>query len=364
MRKIVVIEDEEALREGILEALELEGFLVEGAVNGKHGIEVIRKEIPDLILCDILMPEMDGYQVYEQMQGDESTSLIPFIFLTAMVESHNMRKGMNLGADDYLIKPVSLTQLIKVINVRLDKSDKMNFRGEKRLNELREHLIHAIPHELRTPLHGILGYAELISSNVEEYSLNDIKSMALGIKNAGERLNLLVEKYLNYTKHSLNVELNLEEMNPVCVKDIIIEQAMSVAKKYDRVNDLKLNISSAKIKMKALDFDFFMTEIIDNAFKFSKPQEKVLVENAIIDDIVEIRITDKGRGFPVERTSEIGAFNQFDRKKFEQQGSGLGLITSKLIVQQYKGELAIKKCNPGTSVSIRLLAFNSTSAHQ
>jgi len=93
--------------------------------------------------------------------------------------------------------------------------------------------------------------------------------------------------------------------------------------------------------------------LVDNAFKFSKPNSKVIVGNTVYDDYVELWIKDHGRGFPIENLSDIGAFNQFERNKYEQQGSGLGLITSMLIVQRYKGELTITNEQDGTTVKMK-----------
>lgn len=353
MKKIVLIEDDESLREAITDALRHGGFKVESAINGAQGIMVVKKEVPDLILCDILLPEIDGYQVYEHIKTNESLSSIPFIFLTALSERENVRKGMNLGADDYITKPIALSELLEAIHVRLNKSEKINSKAEKRLNELRERIIFSIPHELLTPLHGILGFAELISDNGEAYSLYDIKSMAAGIRNSGIRLNSLVNNYLKYARFSLNKDISLGLVNTISIRDVIIDCAEKVASKHNRNNDLVLRISESQIKMKLIDFDYLFTELIDNAFKFSKPGELVTIENNSIKDWEVIHVTDGGLGFPIDMISDIGAFNQFNRKRIEQQGAGLGLITCKLIVQQYKGELSISKNEPGTKITIR-----------
>lgn len=103
-----------------------------------------------------------------------------------------------------LTKPVSLKELLDLIDVRLNKSERINAKAEKRLTELRERIIYSIPHELLTPLHGILGFAELISENAESFSIDEIKSIAAGIKTAGQQLNSLINNYLKYARYSLN----------------------------------------------------------------------------------------------------------------------------------------------------------------
>ncbi|HZL09040.1 MAG TPA: response regulator [Prolixibacteraceae bacterium] len=122
MKKILFIDDNISLLEEILEALKFEGYHVLGASKGFEGIEIAKKEKPDLILCDILMPEMDGFEIYKKIKDNTSTSLIPFVFLTALAEPDEIRKGMELGADDYIIKPILLEDLLEVISIMLQKS--------------------------------------------------------------------------------------------------------------------------------------------------------------------------------------------------------------------------------------------------
>ena len=121
MIKILIIEDNEDVRENTAAILELSGYSVATAENGMVGVTVAKNQIPDVILCDIMMPVLDGYGVLEELNNDGATSQIPFIFLTALSEKTEMRKGMNLGADDYLTKPFSETELLEAIQSRLQK---------------------------------------------------------------------------------------------------------------------------------------------------------------------------------------------------------------------------------------------------
>ncbi|WP_242032125.1 putative bifunctional diguanylate cyclase/phosphodiesterase [Microcoleus sp. FACHB-672] len=122
MRKILVIEDEALVRANILEILEAGGeFDAIGAENGKIGVRLAKEHLPDLILCDIMMPELDGYGVLNELKTDAATAAIPFIFLTARADKTDLRQGMNLGADDYLTKPFRRTELLGVVATRLEK---------------------------------------------------------------------------------------------------------------------------------------------------------------------------------------------------------------------------------------------------
>ncbi|RJP68116.1 MAG: response regulator [Ignavibacteriales bacterium] len=119
--KILIIEDEGDIRDNIRILLELENYETATAINGKEGVRKAKEFLPDLIICDIMMPGIDGYEVLDELTRNKRTSLIPFIFLTAKVELSDLRKGMSLGADDYIFKPFNSSELLQAIRTRLNK---------------------------------------------------------------------------------------------------------------------------------------------------------------------------------------------------------------------------------------------------
>lgn len=121
MKKILVIEDKAETRNYFIECLKAEGFYTIGAQNGLVGVQKVQQELPDLILCDIIMPELDGYGVLTRLRQEPSSATIPFIFVTAKVTRADIRKGMELGADDYLTKPCTVDELLKAIAARFKK---------------------------------------------------------------------------------------------------------------------------------------------------------------------------------------------------------------------------------------------------
>ena len=131
MKKILVIEDEPEMRRNLLTILKLEKFQPVGAENGRAGLDAIKRDKPDLILCDVMMPELDGHGVLDALRKDEATASIPFIFLTAKGEKEDLRNGMKLGADDYLTKPVARLDLLEAINARLLRAEQQAQREFK-----------------------------------------------------------------------------------------------------------------------------------------------------------------------------------------------------------------------------------------
>lgn len=164
MKKILVVEDERVLQKNIIKILRLEGFEVMGADDGVSGVACARQESPDLIVCDVMMPEMDGYQMLQTLQEDVNTALIPFIFLTAKTDRSDMRQGFEMGADDYLVKPFDADELLRAIEARFKKQEVMVTRLSSLSEELgrlqefldaKDGLMTNLNQELRRPMSNI-----------------------------------------------------------------------------------------------------------------------------------------------------------------------------------------------------------------
>jgi len=155
MNKILVIEDDTYVRQNILDLLEGEGFNIIEANNGLLGVQLAQQEIPDLIICDVMMPELDGYGVLKALRQRPETAIIPLIFLTARSDKTDLRQGMEMGADDYIVKPFTRKELLAAIACRLEKNSTIKNENQRRLDNLRNSIAVSLRHELRTPLNGI-----------------------------------------------------------------------------------------------------------------------------------------------------------------------------------------------------------------
>jgi two-component system, sensor histidine kinase and response regulator len=361
MVKILVIEDAEPLRNDILEMLTFEGFEVRGAENGLVGVQVAREYRPDLIVCDIMMPELDGYGVLNMLRKDEATVAIPFIFLTAKTDRTDVRHGMGLGADDYLTKPFVASELLETIQARLEKQKTLNELVESRLKELSESIITALPHELRTPLNTIIGFSDMLILEAPRLKPEQIADWSQHINLAALRLYRLVENYLLYVRTELALQ-NAVEVATLRKKTLdqpnnVIEfHAVHKAQAAQRENDLTLKLSGdGNIIINDQDLGKIVEEVLDNALKFSGPGTPVVVETEAADEEFILRISDQGRGMSAEQIDSIGVYMQFERWLYEQQGSGLGLVIVKRLAELYGGSLQIESSEQGTTVTIRLL---------
>lgn len=206
--RILVIEDETGIRENLREMLEAEGFAVEEAECGSDGIRQALSNPPDLVVCDVMMPGKDGFEVLADLRGREATNHLPFLFLTARADRGSLRKGMELGAEDYLTKPFSRTELLAAVRTRLRRSESLAGIYRRQLGTLRNTLSRALPHELLTPLNGILGLSGILVQEYETMRRGEMLDIARGIADSGEALHRLVRRFLCYA------EMEMAQLDP------------------------------------------------------------------------------------------------------------------------------------------------------
>jgi len=354
MKKILLIEDKHALLEEVEEWLIFEGFETYTASDGQEGVKMAMTYLPDLIICDILMPKMNGLEVLETLRKNEKTKLIPFIFTTALDDRTALRLGMESGADDYITKPFTADELLRAIQTRLKKDKDAQERTSQAVDELRDNIIQSLPHELRTPLNGILGYSELLKDDPGTFTASDINRIGQTLHLSAMRLLRLVQNYLLYAELEL-VPFAAATSLLVDVAGKCRTVAMERAVQYKRSSDLKIDVFNGEVYLAEMHFKKIVEELVDNALKFSMPGTRVTVHGAPAVDHYVLIINDQGRGMTPEHIQQIGACMQFERKLYEQQGSGLGLTLAKRLTELYGGELTIASVlHQGTKVKVTL----------
>ncbi|MBH8577243.1 response regulator [Nostocaceae cyanobacterium CENA369] len=360
MYTILIVEDEHQVRENIQEILELSDFATLIAPNGKIGLEIAKEKLPDLIICDIMMPELDGYSVLSALRQHEATANIPLIFVTAKADRSNFRQGMEFGADDYLTKPFTPEELLNAISTRLEKQAVVKRKSQAQLDELRMNIAHSLPHELNTPLNGILGMSQLLLDNCGKIHESEEIEIAELIHTSANRLYRLTQRFLLYS----NLELiarepekvrQLQEKSVKCIAQTIINAvSLQKAKEVDREKDLKLELQASIVQIPEEKLSSIIEELIDNAFKFSLPSSEVRVICSVNNNKFRLYIIDNGKGMTVQEIEKIGAFFQFNRKSYEQQGSGLGLSIVQHIVKLYNGKFTINSI-PGRQTIVKIV---------
>ncbi|MEB3291249.1 MAG: response regulator [Leptolyngbya sp.] len=359
MKKILVIEDDLQVQDNIYDILSLEDFYTITASDGAEGLMLAREEQPDLIICDIMMPQMDGYEVLAALREQEDTSAIPFIFLTAKADRDDQRHGMDLGADDYLTKPFTPDELRQAITARLSRRESQQQQAQRQVDQLRNTISYALPYELNTPLVGIINGARLLRTNYGSMDQAEIEELLGDIETSGNKLYALIQNFITYA--DLELALANDEIadklrartEPCLTAAVIMSGAMQSAKVAHREADLQLELEDASVQISDWRLQKVIQEVVDNAFKFSPVGNPVKVISHTKDGNLHIFIIDQGCGMNADQVSTIGAYMQFDRRIYERPGNGLGLAITKLTMALYDGEVSIESF-VGQQTTVRL----------
>ncbi len=360
MHKILVIEDEYSIREAILEFLEAENFEGIEAENGKIGLEKARKHLPDLIICDVMMPELSGYDVLAGLRKDPIMATIPFIFLTAKADKTDMREGMQLGADDYITKPFTYKELMGAIRTRLEKKQVIEKKAQEKLEGLRQSIAVSLPQELLIPLISVSELAKTLEDEHEKIAPSNILEIAQQIQRDTQKLYRLINNFLLYAELEIaatdpNRIKQMLSRGVIYTKDIISEASLQKVKQFSRKGDLHLHLQDAKIKMSKADLEKMIEETVDNACKFSLPGTPVHVSGILDGDNYTLQVMDNGRGMSADKINALGGYIQFERRLYDQQGVGLGLSIVKRLAEFYGGKMTIESIeNQQTIVIITL----------
>ncbi len=347
-KKILVIEDELIIRLGIITLLNATGmYEIREAPNGETGIEIAEDFLPDLIISDVNMPGTDGYGVLEAIRNNRALSDTPFIFLTALASKQELRYGMDLGADDYLTKPFAKDELYRAITSRLEKHSQQKRVAQQKMDELRNNLSVSLPHELLTPLIGMIGCADILEQDSDSLTADDLKEFGRTIRHSSRKLQSVIENFLTLARLEILISnaSNLSELrNSITehttslIKDEIEKQLFGGS----RQNDVHLVECNSTVAINNQHFNKLINEILSNAIKFSPEGSPIKIEESVTDKTWNLTITDFGRGMTDEQINNIGAYMQFGRHEHEQQGTGLGLAICKRIATLYHGNLTVK----------------------
>lgn len=363
MVRILVIEDEEPIRENIVETLKLNKFDVMSAACGEDGVALASEHQPELILCDIMMNGMDGYEVLNSVRSTSHIALTPFIFLTAKSDRASMRYGMELGADDYIPKPFTTEELLRAINTRVDRFVEVSDQANESLTRTKKQLAHVISHELRTPLTSINMAVQLMSQQLDFLSTDDIYDLVDTLGNGTNRLNRLVEQMSLFVEAKSGL-LTHDKVRSVSRSEPIwtlVTSAINHANTFIyREHNVQVNFDPHATEVEVLCFRQVMihalAEVISNAIVYSEKDGQVDISLKRYDKGIRIQIEDYGYGLtPEEAEMAMEDFTQIDRDIHEQQGIGIGLPLTRTIIEAHGGRLVMKSVKgKGTRVHIYL----------
>lgn len=353
--KIVIIEDNTEVRENVNEILESSGYTVEAAENGRVGLEIIKRSRPDLIICDIMMPDMEGYELLQQLRSDKNIADTPFVFLTAKTSRDDLSKGMEMGADDYIIKPFTISELLKRVKIRLDKRKEIVERSKKEISDSSSQGGAPIQNELTEPLRTLTGIGKMIMTDHYHMEKSQVVEFVSLIHKAGLELEELVGETLSFYEVE-DLKNNPEKLDSVSgeatdSKPMIEHIGTEEASDFHRENDLVISAVDAKVNIPEKYLSLILKNLINNAFKFSMSGSMVRIISGEEKGRLVISISDEGIGMTKEEIEKIGPYRKFNNDD-SRKGLGLGLASAKQIVKLFNGTFTVSS-NKGVGTLVR-----------
>ena len=359
MARILVIDDSQQVRDLVLAMLRLKGHDAIAAEDGVAGLRLAREMTPDLIICDITMPKMDGYQLLQALRAEPETMITPFIFLTAKLDKADRRRGMLLGADDYITKPFSVDELLEAVEVRLARHATVSAVFQREMAEVRRDMTDTVPRELRTPLTGILTTSKVVLELQKTLQPEKVIEMVGVMHSAAERLYHLVENYVLFSELAVivghpEVVKALRDQHTPEAGNVIAEVAVERADQVERESDLVLEIAGEGVHMEESHLRKIALELVDNAFKFSPRGIPVAVTTRAEGSSFILSVTDCGRGMTPEQIASCTAPTGFDRRNLDPlDDDGLGLAIVRELAYLYGGKMEIRS-TPGIQTTVRV----------
>lgn len=344
---VLVVDDEEKNRELLRDLLEVDGFIVLEAEDGELALKLVEETPPDVIVLDIMMPKMDGFEVCRRLKDDQKTAPIPILLVTALKERDDRIMGIKAGANDFLSKPIDKQDLtLRVRNAAYTKSlfDQLqeNYEKLKELEKLRDNLTHMIVHDMRSPLMGANGYLELLKMRAKDNFTEKQNQYVIKASNSVSYLMEMINSLLDVSKlEEGEMKLDLQQCDLRNLTKDAIELLGSLKD--------KLNIyfePSEELIFVNCDPDLItrvIANILGNAIKFTPEGGKVEISITKEDNQARFAVTDTGYGIPPEYQTKIfEKFGQVEiREKKEKYSTGLGLTFCKLTVEAHGGEIGV-----------------------
>jgi len=329
------------------------GYRVLTAENGWHGSVMAEEYVPDLILSDVDMPEVDGFALLTHLRENPKLALTPVIMLTSLSDRANARRAMSLGAEDILFKPFDQEAVLDAVRTQLRRHASRKAASA----QLDAHMINilgsVLPHEFRTPLNVILGYGDLMGVIGKDEGLSAEMTMEFSreIVQAGRRLlsqtnRFLTLSHLHGDKAIAAARRSTTEVNDALVESVVKDAVSLMPDNMSVTSDASVITGMAACDSKSVRDVLF--ELVTNGLKFSDKDTPVVIAGRPLQDgFYELSVENIGQPFPLEYLQEVGAFRQFKRKFFEQQGVGIGLAIVSETVKRWDGDYHIENLPEG-----------------
>lgn len=351
---VLFVDDNPALSRSVERLLRMEGYTVLLASDGLEALRQLEnaEQLPHLIISDVGMPNMDGFDLFRAVREREAWLDIPFLFLTARDQMDDLRQGYALGADDYLVKPLDHERLLMIVGSKLKRRAELlgHIQAQQHaLDKAKRQLAQLVSHELRTPLVSINMVTEILSRGIERMGPDQLQSLLDSMQSGSARLGRLIEQMVMFVhlQSGALADSIRQQVLPSSLNDIIHE-SVNRAHSFDvRQRHIPVLVEEHRpgilITGDVGALQQALAELIVNAIAFSPADGQVVIRLEKDEDSVWISIRDDGPGIPPEEMDRVfEPYLQVNRQRYEQQGIGIGLALAKGIIEAHGGILELQ----------------------
>ena len=356
LRTVLIIDDDAHFAATLALGLETNGYRTLLAANAAIGWDVAHAHLPDLILSDIDMPGKDGRRLLQDMRADPELASRQFVLMTGKAAFGNQRTAMDLGADDFLLKPFALADLLRCVAARLKRAELSRRIDDGTLARLGESMRTALPHEFFTPLATILGLSELCRRDLEKLTKDEIQHDLSDIHNAGRRLHRALRNYLLLLElEPLGVMRPAPLLETQEVAEAVAGGAVTAGDRHQRAGDVVTAVAGSRLRVNPVDLATLVEELVDNALNFSRKNTPVQVRAWRDASVFQIVVIDAGRGMTPQQLARLDEVWQQSREVGWKQGLGFGLLLVYRLVKNLGGEFRLEsREGKGTSAYVTL----------
>lgn len=356
--KILLVDDADVFRQSVANLLRTRGHEVIEAENGLTGLKLARTHLPDVIVSDIVMSQVDGYAMTALLRQHPTTVDIPLVLITGEADLKGMRKGMTLGADDYIAKPFKMDELVVALELRVHRRRALRNEVEHKLACLGSAIGTGLPGELAKPLISILDTSRSLAAPGLTRTPEELSELAQVIHTAGLRVERLSKNLFLHAQLELfgsnPVHLNaLRKAHTIAASDVVAAQARRCAEASNRVPDLQLKITPGSAAIAEAHLAKLVEELAGNAFQYSPSDTSVTVQSYDDGHDFLLTVTDKGPGMPLEKVASLNQSAPTARTTTEPRVTGLGLPIARQLAELHGGKLLLTS-EPGKGTTVRV----------
>jgi signal transduction histidine kinase len=357
---ILVVDDTIANLRLLIALLETAGYCANGAVDGKTALMICTNKPPELILLDIRMPQMDGFEVCRQLKLNEKTRNIPVIFISALDDADDKVRGFEVGAVDYITKPFRSNEVLARVSTHISlfrmhqEIEQVNIKL-RTLDQLKSLFIASMSHELRTPLNSIIGFSSILLQGISGELNPQQKDDVERINRSGKHLLELISDVIDISK----IEAGRVEVSPQQVSlQELVQEAVDNIRPMAQEKAMTIKIHADAFPQIVTDRKYLLQcllNVLSNAVKYSE-QGEVLIHIHNENTHIKIAVEDNGIGISEENITRV--FDAFERienhMKLKAGGTGLGLyLTKKIVTELLQGKIEVKSQeNVGSTFSL------------